>query len=218
MVKVVAWGSTSRRIGALSISVDQMIGIIESHNIKEVSAKKTYWKKTIHFESIDDIKKNKARLSGNPLFYLDGVNLEFSFGAAKLWFWLSDKESHKEDLMLSLYHELAAHKSSMDKIFDFCYKLYIPTLTFLLLSAIFKGKFESYINLNGDKLATFVFLPCLAIVLINGSRVLRSGITYTPVPGFWTRHGSNIAAGLIGAIVLGWLGVVGKILMSGAKP
>jgi hypothetical protein len=43
----------------------------------------------------------------------------------------------------------------------------------------------------------------------------RSGIT--PVPGFWTRHGSNIIAGIVGAAFLRWIGLIAKTFMTIAK-
>ncbi|MER8967316.1 hypothetical protein NKI25_16630 [Mesorhizobium sp. M0808] len=198
------------------MSVDQLLNIIDATNIKDVSATQNYWKRTIQFDSVADIKQNKARLAGNPTLYMDGVQLEFIHASAKLSVWAREKPN-KEELLSALYSELVAHKSSIDKIIDFCTYLFIPAAVVLIFSTYSQESLAKYLKMDARTIGILLVVPCAAVVMISCSRVLRKGITYTPVPGFWSRHGSSIAASILGTLILGWLGIIWKIVMSGPK-
>ncbi|MBB6488769.1 hypothetical protein [Rhizobium lusitanum] len=208
MVRDVSHENIRHELGLISISVDDLIKILESKGIQNVTAKT----RSIEFESLDDIKTHKALLAGRPTIYLDEVWISFESG------WSSVSPRHNApngaSLAKSIYEDLINYKSALDKlaglkIFKFPYLLIFVTYAFL-------GKWiEELIIVNQHAIYAIraIFLLYFLMFLLGNiwmayAVFFRKTVYHRPVEGFFRKNNDKIALAVITGLISGIIGIV----------
>ncbi len=217
MVKDVSHENVRHELGLLSISVDDVIKILESKGAQNITART----KSVEFESLDDIKTHKALLAGQPTIYLDDVWMSFERG----WAVVSPRRNSPNGVSLakSIYGDLINYKSGLDrfaelKIFKFPYLLIFVTYAFF-------GKWiEGPIVQNQGVIYTLRAVVAFYFVMFFLSNIwkayatfFRMPVYYRPVEGFFRKNNDKILLAVITGVVGIAIGAVGPFVVEKIK-
>jgi hypothetical protein len=217
MIKDVSNEKLRYKFGHLSISVDEILKILEEKGISSVTAKN----KSIEFGSIEDIKSHKSLFSGGPTIYLENAIISFEKG------WHSVSTSYKNpsdtSMVKSLYEELIVRKSFFDNYIEFKlfrFRYFFP----ILIYGFFRSEITHAINLSSLALHVvdgvyllYVFLVWVKFMLEGYSHFFRDSVYYKPTQGFFRRNSDTLAVSAITGIVGIIIGALGPSLADKIK-
>ncbi|MEI5681487.1 MULTISPECIES: hypothetical protein [unclassified Mesorhizobium] len=195
--------NTEYKIGNISISIDELIRIIEELKFKTVRAEN----KNIEFESIDDIKSNKSLMIGHPSIICDNVRISFYRNFSRVSHsWGSEDDVSK---VKSTAHELLHRKTILDKIIDRNLYVMLGFCCAFLLWYLLKQKVDyaelSELQKNIYSIFEGIYL-ILNVVFISYFiwgfyvNVMRPAIYYRPSEGFFRRNFDKMILTVTGAV------------------
>lgn len=112
MIKDISRRKTEYPHGRISISVDDLIRIIESKNFTNVTAENG----NTEFENLDDIKQHRSLMAGEPRIICDDIWISFSRYGGNVSLGWGDRGEPSIAKSISL--EIRKHKSLIDFISD----------------------------------------------------------------------------------------------------
>lgn len=203
MVRVIPSRTNSIKFGSVALSADELIQIIEGQQFTKVSAKN----KSIAFDDIADMKKNKALLVGNPTITCDDINIDFDgFFGPSITVYRKTDENYS--IALVIESEFRARKTIFDHIKD---HQRLVTIPYWFVLAIFIGlKFadkksspmDAYFEYFNSTVVPIVFLTALFVYLNSGYiQYIRKAVYYRASEGFFRRNLEKVIVGAIGIIV-----------------
>lgn len=205
MIKDISKERLSYDFGHLSISVDEMLKILEEKGISSATAKNN----SMEFENIEDIKSHKSLFSGRPTLYLEDAIISFEKGSHYVS--TSYKKTSDSSMVKSLFEELVTRKSFFDRYIEFKFfqfRYFFPTIIYGLFRAEITHAFKFNniaLNVLDGVYYLYVFLVMIKIILEGYSNFFRDSIYYKPTQGFFRRNLDTIAVsavtGTIGVIV-----------------
>ncbi|MEY9375895.1 hypothetical protein [Rhizobium leguminosarum] len=211
MVKDISHEKVSYKLGLLSISVDELINILERTSPEKVTAKNG----TTKFENLTDIKENKALFAGAPTIFIDDVYVSFESHWGNVLPYGSEAKS--AIAAKSFFEELTRYKSFMDrfselKILSVVYFFPVATIMFCILT--FRERMG--IPANYSEVLFWPYMAYSLAFLTKGlwlgySMFLRQAVYYAPTQGFFKRNFETIAV----SAITGFIGVLAGSLGSG---
>lgn len=203
MVKHVVRKVIALPVGRVTMGVDDLIEILEGQEFTKVTAKNGEFE----FESLEDIKKHKSMITGNPYFDCDGIYLEFATNGSNIGCYNPKQDSYEKSM--SLLSSIREKKSLEDAVGD---NFGIFLLINLLLTA---GVLVSIYYFDIEELQKGPTSSTIGIVLslmMLGFMALtarqfyldffRKSIQPKKMDGWIKRHWSQIAASVVTAIIV----------------
>ncbi|TIR19557.1 MAG: hypothetical protein E5X34_19670 [Mesorhizobium sp.] len=203
MVRLIPSRANSIKFGSVALSVDELIQIIEGQQFSKVSAKN----KSIAFDDLADLKKNKALLVGNPTLRCDDIGIDFDgfFGQSINIYGNSE---HSYSAAKAIEAEFRARKTIGDYVRD---NQKIVTIPYWFVLASFIGiklsdkkspSMDVYFEFFTSKVVPVVFSIAFIIYLNAGYiHYIRKAVYYRASEGFFRRNIEKIIVGAIGIIV-----------------
>lgn len=201
MVRELFTRSSTIPLGSVSLSADDLIQILEEKNFDKVNAENN----DMEFDSIEDMKMNKALLVGNPSIHCDDIYLRFDrFDNRVSMYKFSERNL---SIAKSIAAEIAQRKSLSDTIRDV--QKYITAPLWAIVASYYFVKYVIEPDSDFDKQMQIYFnLSAISNVLIfiiylNSGYLnfIRKSVHYRPKEGFVRRNLEKIIVGLIGIIL-----------------
>ncbi|MBB3590887.1 hypothetical protein FHX08_001231 [Rhizobium sp. BK529] len=210
MVRDISRENIRYKLGLISISVDDLIKLLESKGVKNATAKTD----TVEFDSLDDIKTNKALLAGQPRIYLEEAIISFERG----WGAVSPRgdQPNGSSFAKSVFEELIMYKSPLDRfsesrIFGWTYVLIFIAFGWFWKPIAAKLDIGDNVNYTLDIIFMGYFAMFVTKHLWAGySAFFRKVVYYRPVDGFFRRNIETIAVSAITGLVGLAVGAVGS--------
>jgi hypothetical protein len=210
VVKDISRENIRYKLGLISISVDDLIKLLESKGVKNATAKTD----TVEFDSLEDIKTNKALLAGQPRIYLDEAIISFERG----WGAVSPRgdQPNSASFAKSVFEELIMYKSSLDRfselrIFGWTYVLIFITFGWFWKPIAAKLDIGDMATYTLDIIfIVYFFMFATKHLWVGYSAFFRNVVYYRPVDGFFRRNIETIAVSAIAGLVGLAVGAVGS--------
>ena len=214
MVKDNSANNLSLDLGTLSVSVDELLQVIESKRPEKVRATSGDYE----FEGLDDIKANPALLSGYPTIYCDGTRIEMSKFSRGVRSGFSNADNSV--LTRSIHAELVRRKGFVENFIES--KIFSNYVLFpwFIINSLFLA-FRDDIDISENKknwIGAFLFgYICLAMIKLVVDflwRFYRPAVRYTPKDGFLSRHFESIVVSSISGLIGIFVGALGSRLVA----
>ncbi|NKN38654.1 hypothetical protein HFC70_20085 [Agrobacterium sp. a22-2] len=200
MIKDISRENVRYELGHLSISVDDVIRILESKGELKLTAKNG----DVEFESLEDIKAHKTLFAGQPKIYTENAIISFERNWASVSpIWGSNNFS----IVKSIYHDIVRHKSFVDrfaelKIFRTFYVLTIIFVYFFYNVSSEKFNIPDYISFT----ITFAYIAYFSALTVKHlwdgySIFFRNAVFYEVKDSFLKRNFDTIAVSALTGVV-----------------
>ncbi|WFR96092.1 hypothetical protein [Rhizobium tumorigenes] len=197
MVRDISRQNTNFPIGRVSISVDDLVSLVEVLQLTDVTAKNL----NTGFDSIGDIKNHKSLFSGKP--QINSKEITVNFSSYNSIYPLVGGDHHTI-LAKSFSQELAKRKSLLDRFSEFIHKFSFYFFIIIILLGLLT--WTGYMPAMSDpvqlavNLVTIIITAAFAIGHGWGGYgdFFRQPVYYRPSQGFFRRNVETIAIGLIG--------------------
>jgi len=201
MVKDISRKYIRLPLGSVSISVEDLINIIEQKGFKKVSAENN----DAEFESLDDIKSHKTLMVGFPKLRCDEIFISFEkhFSGVSVY---EPKDESSIVTARSIHNEISKYKSFLDLLSDWSRYTY---LSFFIMASVWiavnsyyeKGEIPNLIEwfMLFLKICLLLFIP---FHLWKGyADLVRRRIYYNPSQGIFRKRLEEIVMLTIGAVI-----------------
>lgn len=199
MVRELFTRSSTVSLGSVSLSVDELIGILEGKKFEKITARNN----DIAFDSIEDMKMNRALLVGAPSVTCEDIWIYFDkFNPSVKIYKFSDEN-------LSLAKSIAAEISQRKSLNDKDNQRYVTVPLWTIVISYYFIQFivkpapaydrEMWIFSNASSASNLIIL----LIYLNSGYInfVRKSVYYRPKEGFLRRNLEKIVVGLIGALL-----------------
>jgi hypothetical protein len=213
VIKDISKENISYDFGHLSISVDELIKIIEEKGGTNVTAKN----KSTEFESLDDIKAHKSLFTGEPKLYLNEATISFE----RHWHRVSPSHRQTADIAFtkSMFEELIRRKSFIDKFSElkiFQLRYLIPLFaisTIIKYTKTFTGLDQNIILVWDILYNVYLALIIIKFLWDGYSHFFREAVYHRPAQGFFRRNFDTVAVSAITGVLGLVIGTFGPSLI-----